>query len=272
MTAWSLASWSWEPSVLIGLFAMIGAYIVGLRRFQPRTLWGEQVVSLRELFCFGAGVFFLVVALVSPLDTLSDALFVAHMFQHMLLVYVVPPLLLLGMPAWLLRPALRLPGVEPALRFVTSFVPATIVFNLALIVWHMPAAWDLALLSRPVHALEHLTFLGAALISWWPICSPLPEIPRLSYAGQMLFLFVQSLVPAVIGAFLTFSGMVIYPVYLETPKLLGLTPLTDQQWAGLEMKLLGTVFLWVLLTVRFFQWFSHEEHQDEKLIDDSDRG
>ena len=90
----------------------------------------------------------------------------------------------------------------------------------------------------------------------------------MGFGMQMLFMFVQSLVPAIIGAFLTFSGVVLYPVYQETPKPFGMNPLLDQQIAGLEMKLLGTLYLWVLLTVRFFQWYHHEEHQDEKLVDD----
>ena len=85
----------------------------------------------------------------------------------------------------------------------------------------------------------------------------------------MAYMFVQSLVPAIIGAFLTFSGVVIYPVYLETTKLWGLSPLVDQQLAGLEMKLLGTVVLWILASIRFFQWYRQEEQQDEKLIDDA---
>jgi putative membrane protein len=268
---WSLASWSWDPSVLLGIGAIVCAYAVGLRRFRPETLWQENVVSHREMSCFASAVFLLVVALVSPLDTLSNNLFSIHMVQHMLLLYVIPPLLLLGTPAWLLRPALVLPYVKVVLRFITSPVPATVIFNGTLVVWHMPALWDFALLSNPIHALEHVCFLGAGLVVWWPIFGPLPEVPRLSYPGQMLFLFGQSLVPAIIGAFLTFSGIVIYPVYLETPKLWGLTPLVDQQIAGLLMKVLGTVGIWVLLTVRFFQWFSHEEHQDEKALDDRPR-
>lgn len=268
---WSLAYWSWDPSILIGIGAVICAYVVGLRRFRPDTLWQEHVVSYREIAYFGSAVFLLVVALVSPIDVLSSNLFSIHMVQHMLLIYAIPPLLLLGTPGWLLRPALSIPYAKTVLRFITSAVPATVIFNGILVVWHLPTMWDFALLSPTVHALEHVCFLGAGLIVWWPIYSPLPEVPRLPYAAQMLFLFVQSLVPAIIGAFITFSSVVIYPVYLETPKLLGLSPLVDQQIAGLLMKVLGTLFIWVLLTIKFFQWFSHEEHEDEKTLDDRPR-
>jgi putative membrane protein len=208
------------------------------------------------------------IALVSPLDTLSNQMFSAHMLQHMLLVYLAPPLLLAGTPAWLLGPALEVAWFRRGLVLVTRPIPAIIIFNLVLIFWHMPQMWDAALVDSSVHGLEHLTFLAAGLIAWWPIFSPVPEVPRLSYPAQCLYLFVQSLVPAIIGAFVTFSGIVIYPLYAEYPKLWGLTPLVDQQIAGLLMKLLGTVFLWVLVSIRFFQWFNHEEHQDEKFVDD----
>lgn len=266
---WSLASWAFEPGVVFALLALTVGYVVGLVRLRPRTLWDEYVVTPREIISFASGVALLVVALISPLDTLSDTLFTAHMIQHMLLMYLAPPLLLLGTPSWLLRRALDLPGVEKILRFVTRPIAAIVIFNLVLVFWHMPLTWDAALVDKSVHGLEHLGFFGAGVVAWWPVFSPLPEIPRLSYPGQMLYLFVQSLVPAIVGAFLTFSGGVIYPVYAETTKPWGLTPLVDQQIAGLEMKLLGTLLLWVLVTVRFFQWFGHEEHELEKVVDDT---
>jgi cytochrome c oxidase assembly factor CtaG len=266
--AWSLASWSWEPSVLVGLGSMVAAYVIGLRRFRPDTLWQEHTVSIRELVCFGSGVALLVFALVSPLDTLSNDMFTVHMIQHMLLVYIVPPLLLAGMPAWILRPLLSIPVARRVWAFCVGFVPATVIFNGILVLWHMPQLWDAALVDPKVHALEHLMFLFAGIVVWWPIFANSVEVPRMSYPSQMLFLFVQSIVPAIIGAFITFSTVVIYPMYQETPKLWGLTPLADQQIAGLVMKILGLLILWLLLTVRFFQWVGHEEHENEKIVDD----
>jgi putative membrane protein len=263
-----LADWAFEPGVVLALGALTGWYVVGIRRLRPKTIWDEQVVSVGELVCFSIGILLLVMALISPIDTLSNQMFSAHMLQHMVLIYLAPPLLLAGIPAWLLDPLLDLPYARPTLRFVTAPITALVIFNGVLVLWHMPQTWQAALVDPQVHALEHLMMLLAGLIAWWPIFSPTPAVPRLSYPAQCLYLFVQSLVPAVIGAFMTFSGIVIYPIYGETPKLWGLSPLVDQQIAGLEMKLLGTIFLWVLVTIRFFQWFNHEEHEDEKLIDD----
>ena len=271
MAAWSLESWSWEPSVLLGLVSMVAAYVIGLRRFRPETLWQEHTVSVRELVCFGSGVALLVVALVSPLDTLSNYMFTVHMVQHMLLVYVVPPLLLAGLPAWLLRPLLSISVPRKIWRVCVGFVPATLIFNAVLILWHLPQMWDAALVDPLVHALEHVMFLFAGIVVWWPIFANSVEVPRMSYPLQLLFLFVQSLVPAIIGAFITFSTIVIYPMYQETPKLWDLSTLEDQQIAGLIMKILGLAILWIMLTVRFFQWVGHEEHENEKIIDDGPR-
>jgi putative membrane protein len=271
MAVLSLASWSWQPGILLGIAAIVSAYVIGLRRFRPETLWQENVVTRREIGFFSAGVLALFIGLVSPIDYYSASNFSVHMVQHLFLIYVAAPCFLLGTPAWLIRPVLQIPYAKPFLRFSTSFIPSTLIFNGILILWHLPTMWDFALVDPQVHALEHLMFLIAGLVVWWPIYGPLPEVPRLSYPAQMLYLLVQSLVPAIIGAFMTFSGVVIYPVYLETPKLWGLTPLADQQIAGLIMKFVGTLLLWGIVTVRFFQWFNHEEHEDEKAIDDGAR-
>lgn len=268
MTDPSLITWTAEPGIILGLLALAGAYALGLVQLRPQTAGGESPIRVRDIAYFSSGMLLMVIALASPIDTLSDNLFAAHMIQHMLLVYFAPPLLLLGLPAWLVEPFIRLPGVRPVMRFVMSFIPATLIFNGLLTIWHFPSLWDFALYSKPIHGLEHVCFLAAGIVCWWPIFSPTPEVPRLSYPGQMLFLFVQSLVPAVIGSFITFSTQIIYPLYAIAPKLWGLTPLTDQQMAGLIMKLMGAIYLWILLTVRFFQWFTHEEREQEKRVDD----
>ena len=268
MATVSLTTWIFEPSIIATLSAMVAAYVVGLRRFRPVSLWNEHHVATREIIFFSSGMFLLFLALVSPIDYLSDSMFSIHMIQHMLIVYLAPPLLLLGIPAWYWTPLLSNPSVRSVVRFVTSPIAAIVIFNGLLVVWHFPMLWQFALVSPQIHALEHACFLVAGIVAWWPIYSTSTEVPRISYPAQLLYIFVQSLVPAIIGAFITFSTVVIYPIYSETPKLWGLTPLVDQQIAGLSMKLLGTIFLWILLTVRFFQWFNHEEHEKEKLIDD----
>lgn len=269
MAAWSLADWSFEPGVVIGLLAFAGAYAVAIQRWRPRTLWEQYVVSKGEIVSFVVGLLLIALALLSPLDTLSDYMFSAHMLQHVILLYFAPLLILLAIPSWLLSPIVERPRLHRIANVVTHPATAFLVFNLTLVVWHMTFFWQMALVDPPAHALEHLMFLGAGLLAWWPVFSPLPSVGRLGYGAQCLYLFAQSLVPGILGAIITFSGQVVYPIYDVTEKLWGMSPLVDQQIAGLLMKILGTLFLWVLVTIRFFQWFNHEEHQNEKLLDDS---
>lgn len=103
-----------------------------------------------------------------------------------------------------------------------------------------------------------------AMLMWWPVLSPAPELPRLSPPAQMMYLFVQSLVPAVLGAFITFSTEILYPAYAAAPRIWGISPVTDQQMGGLIMKVLGTLVLWGVVTVVFFKWAGQEQSQSEE--------
>jgi putative membrane protein len=93
---------------------------------------------------------------------------------------------------------------------------------------------------------------------WWPVLSPLSELPRLSYPLQMAYLFVQSLIPTVLAAFLTFSNGVFYDAYADAPRMWGLSAVEDQQFAGFVMKVLGSIILWSFIAVAFFRWFEDE--------------
>lgn len=202
----SWTAWHGHPSVVIGLLVVTGAYLVWVGPLR-RRLGVVEAVGAGRVTMFLSGILVLFVALVSPLHELGDDyLFSAHMVQHLLLTLVVPPLLLLGTPGWLLRPFLLSPKVYRAARLVTLPVIAFILFNTVFVIWHVPALYDLALRERGIHILEHLMFIGAGVIVWWPILSPLPELPRASYMMQMLYLFVQPTVPSVLGAMITFSG------------------------------------------------------------------
>ena len=181
---------------------------------------------------FLVGILILFIALLSPIHELGDNyLFSAHMVQHLLLISVVCPLLLLGTPAWLLRPMLRHPRVMGAARTLTRPVVAFVLFNLVFAFWHLPVLYDLALRQQGIHILEHIMFLGAGLIMWWPILSPLPELPRSPYVVQMLYLFLQPTVPSILGAIITFSDGTLYAWYAEAPRIWGISaPRRPADW------------------------------------------
>jgi putative membrane protein len=181
-----------------------------------------------------------------------------HMIQHLLVTLIMPPLLLKSIPAWLIRPVLQAPLVLPIARFVTSPFIAFAVFNIIFSLWHVPAFYQAALGRPAVHGLEHVLFIASAMLTWWPIFSPTPLLPRLSEPGQMFYLFAQSLIPTVLGAIITFADLVLYPFYAAAPRMIGLSPLDDQQVAGLIMWLGGASIVLFVLTIRFFRWMERD--------------
>ena len=264
----SWLDWGWHPDVLIGVLLFQGAYLLAVGPLRERYGWADGI-ERRQVFTFTLGVLALFLALHSPLHELSDNhLFFAHMVQHLVLILVVPPLLLAGTPPWLLRPFLRFPLVTPVARLVTFPVTAFVMFNLVLVLWHFPEFYDLALERHNLHIVEHLMFLVAATVAWWPVLSPLPELPKLPYPLQMLYLFFQSLPMGFLGAILTFATHVVYEGYVADPRLWGISPLADQQMGGLIMKVGGGVGFLAAASVIFFIWFNREESAKEPLLEE----
>ena len=255
----------WEPHpdvwLLIGLLA--AGYFIAVTRLGPRwAVPGERCVTRFQVACFSLGVIALWVASDWPIhDVAEESLYTAHMVQHLVLSMLVAPLLLLGTPAWLMRTILRPRGLLRSVQFLARFLPALIVFNLVIVITHWPAFVDLSLRSGLVHFLAHAVILLSSLIIWMPVVSPLPEVPRLSPAPRMIFLFLQSVVPTVPASFLTFGNRPLYHYYESVPQLFGLTALEDQRMAGLVMKIGAGLLLWLIIAVIFFRWAAEEERR-----------
>jgi len=247
--------WDLHPSVIIGLVLLGGLYVYlgGLK--SPR----RQVAS----FLGALAVLFL--ALNGPLHNLSDTyLFSAHMGQHLLLTLVFPPLLLYGTPAHVLRPLLRPRWLMAIARVVTRPLAAAIVFTTPIVIWHVPTLYEAALRHHNLHILQHLVFLATAVIMWWPVLSPVPELPRIPHLVQMLYLFLLGIPMSVTGALITLSDSVLYPFYAAAPppRVGGLSPLDDQQIGGLLMWVLGGLMLWIVMTVIWFRYSVWDQRGD----------
>ncbi|GAB4210111.1 MAG: cytochrome c oxidase assembly protein [Roseiflexaceae bacterium] len=251
--------WNLEPTLILGLIGQVAAYLacVGpLRSWFP----GSQRVPAGQIIAFVLGSITMFVALVSPLDKLGEGyLLSAHMLQHMLITLVAPPLMLKGTPVWLLRPLLRLPFALPAGQVITHPIITFALFNGVFLAWHVPDFYELALRNQLAHILEHVLFFGTATLTWWPIFSPLEELPPRSPGMQCLYLFLQSIPPTILGAVITFSEEVIYPTYANAPRVWDITPLDDQRIAGLLMWIPGSLVYFGVLTVIFFRWFNSNE-------------
>jgi putative membrane protein len=211
-----------------------------------------------------SGVLFLLIALEGPIHELSDNyLFSAHMVQHMILVYAAPPLLLLGMPGWLLRPVLRVKGVLPFARAVTRPLPALLAFNVVFTLYHIPLYYNAVVENHTLHIAAHLLFIVLAVITWWPILSPLPEVPPLTYPLRMIYVFGQTFSGFIVGAFVANATTVLYPFYAAAPRTWGLSVLDDQQLGGLIMWVMGGVYLLCVFSAVFFAWANAEGVHDD---------
>lgn len=195
-------------------------------------------------------------------DIGESDLFSVHMVEHMVIVYLSAPLLLLGLPRWMADATIGRPAIARILRPVTRAVPAFVILNVAMIAIHWPEAVTAMLSSDLAHFTIHVGLFGAALIAWMPVRSPTAALPRLREPMQMLYLFLHSLLPTIPASFLTFSSVPIYPIYGEAALAWGVNPVDDQTVAGIIMKVGGGLLLWTAIAVIWFRWVSREREWD----------
>jgi putative membrane protein len=206
-----------------------------------------NAISLWRAGAFCGGLLFIGIATASPLAVLDEELLSVHMIQHLLLMTVAPPLLLLGSPVLpllhglpkfamrgALGPLLRLPLVHRLGHALANPVFCWLLAAGVLMGWHVPSAFALGLASEPWHRVEHSSFLAAGLIFWWPVIPSWPSVsePRWS---TVLYLFLATLPCDALSAFLAFCGRVVYPAYQSAPRRFALSPLQDQECAGALM-------------------------------------
>ncbi len=223
--SFSWTEWTLYPSFLIGWLLLGGAYLLcagPLRRFFP----GSRPVPPLRLASFATGMVVMLLSLQGPLHELSDYfLFSAHMVQHLLLILVMPPLLLAGVPDWMVRPALRVPGMTRLARFLTFPVVAFALNNAIFLAWHFPGPYDLMMRNHDVHVTMHTMMISAALI--------------------------------------TLADHAMYQWYVEAPRIWNLSPLEDQQQGGAIMWVPGALTLWLGITAVYFRWTHREMKEDE---------
>jgi len=247
-------AWSLHPSVLIGTGLLGALYFWGIGPLRRRHALGPPAEPWR-VASFCAALLVLLFSLNGPMHDLSDYyLFSAHMVQHLLLTLVFPPLLIAGIPGWLLSPLLGVGWLRAIARVLTMPVVSTLLFTVAIAVWHLTPFYELMMRSHDVHIATHLMFIVAATILWFPVMSPVPELPRLGYGTGMLYLFLVGIPMQIVAAMITLADEVLYPWYTAAPRTWGLTPLADQQLGGLLMWVPGNLWMFLAIGVLFFKW------------------
>lgn len=261
-----LTEWTTEPSIWIGMAILIGAYFAVRGPLRARFKDSTPVTG-SQTFWFLLGWFVLLFALVSPLDPISDEyLFSAHMVQHILMTLIAPPFLLLGTPGWMLRPFLRYQPIARTARLLTMPIVAFALFNVDFLVWHAPVLYEATLEHESIHILEHLLFISTAVLNWWPILSPLSELPRLPYPAQILYLFLDAVPSTVLGGIFSFASTAVYPAYAAAPRIFGISAVDDQLFAGLIMAMPGAMIYLLALSIVFFVWLGREERAEHAEV------
>lgn len=239
-------AWTFPILVTLNLLVASGIYIAGVRRAWTKAGAGS-VISKRQVGFFAAGMGVLVLALISPIDALAEELSAVHMIQHMLLMNVAAPLLVLGMPGMAMLWTLPLGARRTVGSWRRQIRPGRTLYYLlwqplvlwclyafVLWVWHLPGLYEAAMHNDLFHDFQHLTFLVAACLFWRVLLDPVSRM-RLSRMATVLYLFFTSLHATVLGVFMALAPSVWYPVYEGRTLKWSYTALEDQQLAGLIM-------------------------------------
>ncbi len=259
-----LAAWDWEPSVVAGCLGLALGYVAVTR------CWTVPQGRARALYFFG-GVTLLLLDLVSPLDAFADGyLFSAHVVQHFLLSLVIPPLLLLGLPPALAEKALRRPAIAAIERSVSAPRIAWTIGIGTMILWQVPVLFNAALSDDGLHVVQHLSFLVSGTIFWWPVLHPLQD-RRLPPVPAVPYLFSACLCCTLLGAWLAFAPLDLYPAYLHPQDQLGLlgalrgwgfSPGTDRQLGGLLMWIPGCFVYLTAILANLAHWYNTSSEQE----------
>lgn len=259
---------SWEPSWWLSTSVLVAAVVyfrgwLAIRKTRPKLFPAWRF----GLFLLGLTVLWLAIG--SPMDAFADAMLSAHMIEHLMLMSMVPPLLLLanptvpllrGLPRWLVRyligPLIRIRQLRNFGHWLTRPRVAWLVMNLIFLGWHIPIAYDFALEHEGWHIVEHVCFLSASILFWWPIIRPWPSGGRVHTWGLILYLLSADVVNTALSAFLAFCNRPIYSYYLTEPNPLQFSPVADQVIGAVIMWVFGSLFFLVpavVITLRLLQ-------------------
>ena len=262
--------WTWQPFVIAALLLSFSLYSIGTARLWRNASAGHGVRWWQAAAFYG-GWTSLVIALVSPLDKLSEILFSAHMTQHEVMMVVAAPLFVLGRPLvpfiWAMPATWRSPiaaavqggAIAKTWHWLTGPLIATALHAVALWIWHVPALYEATLRNDYIHGFEHACFLLTAALFWWALIHG--RYGRLGYGIAVLYVFVTTLHSGALGALMTLSSRVWYPYYQNAGVQWGVDAVEDQQLAGLIMWVPAGVILVVLGLALFAMWLSEAERR-----------
>jgi cytochrome c oxidase assembly factor CtaG len=257
--------WIIDPMIALFIIALTAGYlfVVGpLNRRRPGT--ENRPVSKAQIRWFLLGQLMLLVSLGPPIDDWSHFFFASvHMVQHLLLMFVVVPCWIKGTPPWVFDPIVKHPVGRFLLTYVPRAVPGFVLASLIIALWHVPLFYNATLENQFIHTLQHLFFLVAGFLFFWPLMSTVKESPQLSAPMKCVYLFLQTLPSGIVGAMITYAAPPLYPHYTEASvRPWGLSVADDQVLSGLLMWVgMNAIFL-ILLSVTFLRWAGEEDRKE----------
>ena len=249
---------------------LVSSYIYVVRVLGPRAVTaGEPIVTRRQLVCFISGILIMFLSTDWPMhDIAEEYLYSVHMFQHMSLTYFMPPLIVLATPEWFVRVLVGNGRAYRTLRFLIFPVRAGLLFNLGIVISHIPGVVNASVSNGPLHYFVHVLLVLTSILMWMPVCGPLKEF-QMAPMPKMIYLFLNSVVATIPAGWLTFAEGVVYKHYNIPTRVWGVSVSNDQQIAGAIMKLGGSIFLWTIIVAMFFKHFVKTFRDENK--DDYDK-
>lgn len=267
-------AWEFEPLITTLLILSAALYVAALRRI---TRLGVRRVPRSYPVCFFVGLAALALALIGPLDAYNENSFALHMAQHVTMMLVAAPLLVLGRPAhialWALspqwsgriaRPILRRGWLRAILTALTHPIVVLLLITVNLVLWHLPGFYVAALESDLIHEIEHVLFMGTSLLLWWVIVDPIPRHHKLRPDHAIAILFVTGTVGNLLSLYLLFAPSVLYSYYLTNETIWGMTQLADQRVGGLVMLVAGAVVFYGAMILVIVTSYSDTQSEFEE--------
>lgn len=248
-------TWQTDPVLIGGLVTFATLFALAAGPLRSRLAPGRPFPVASAVGYYGAlALMYLLEG--SPLHDLAERYsLTAHMVQHLGISYAAAPLLLWSVPDWMLRPLLLNRIAAPASRLLTRPLVAFGVFTIGFGLWHVPSIYDGALRNSTLHHAEHLLFLFASLLMWWPLMSRLSELPGLAPPVRVIYLFLLPVAQTPVFGAITFAGVPIYDTYAQAPWTLGMDVVAEQALAGAVMKIAGLVAFGIPIAWNFARWY-----------------
>lgn len=244
-----------HPEVWLLIIGLIVAFVYTVRVLGPKVAPEGKIISRRQITTFTVMILLLWLASDWPMhDIAEEYLYSVHMVQHMVISYIVPPLALLATPEWLFRLLIGQGRTYKVVRFLTRPVVGVLVYNITLMITHIPQIVNRSAAGGPLHYSLHVLIVTTSLMFWVPVCGPIREW-RMADGAKMIYLFGTSLIPTIPAGWLTFAEGPVYKHYDTMVRVGGINVLSDQQAAGGIMKLGGSTLMWAIIIYIFFKRF-----------------